>query len=85
MDTAAKKVELRKTLRYERLTLDLEEAGMEVLNMPLQVGARGCIDPRNKGVLACISSLCQVKDYKRFVSTLGKLSLVGSFKVWLVR
>ena len=84
-DTAAKNAESRKTLRYERLALDLEEAGLEVLNMPLEVGARGYISPRNKGVLACISSLCKVKDYKRLVSTVGKISLLGSYKVWLAR
>ena len=33
-DTAAKNAESRKTLRYERLALDLE-AGLEVLNMPM--------------------------------------------------
>jgi hypothetical protein len=38
-DTAAKNAESRKTLRYERLTLDLEEKGFEVLNMPLEVGS----------------------------------------------
>ena len=53
--------------------------------MPLEVGARGYISPRNKGVLACISSLCKVKDYKRLVSTVGKISLLGSYKVWLAR
>ena len=49
-DTAAKNAESRKTLRYERLTLDLEEEAFEVLNMPLEVGSgaisaqetRGC-------------------------------------------
>ena len=37
--------------------------------MPLEVGARGFINNRKKGVLAVISSLCKVKDYKKFVST----------------
>ena len=44
-DMAAKNAEVRKTQRYERLALDLEEAGMEVLNMPLEVGVRGYISP----------------------------------------
>ena len=84
-DTLADKAEVRKTLRYERLALDLQEKGLNVLNMPLEVGARGFIHSRNKGVLAVISSLCKVKDYKKFVSTISKISLIGSYKVWLAR
>ena len=63
----------------------MEEKGLNVLNMPLEVGARGFINDRNKGVLAAISSLCKVKDYKKLVSTTRKLSLIGCYKVWLAR
>ena len=67
------------------LALDLEEKGLKMLNMPLEVGARGFFNSRNKGVLAVISSLCKIKDYKKFVSTISKISLIGSYKVWLAR
>ena len=63
----------------------LQEKGLKVLNMPLEVGARGFINSRNKGVLAVISSLCKVKDYKKFISTISKISLIGSYKVLLAR
>ena len=73
----------RKTERYNRLCLDLEEAGFQVSNNPLDVGARGFINPWNMAVLATLSSLCRVKDFKKFTRTLGKISLLGSYKVWL--
>ena len=46
---------------------------------------RGYINPRNMTVLATILSLCRVKNYKMFTRTLGKISLIGSYKVWLAR
>ena len=54
------------------LALDRKEKGLNVLNMPLKVGARGFVNSRNKGVLDVISSLCKVKDYKKFVGTTGR-------------
>ena len=53
--------------------------------MPLEVGARGYINPRNMAVLASISSVCKVRDFKKFARTLGKVSLLGSYRVWLAR
>ena len=41
---------LRKTDRYDRLTLDLEAAGLQAFNTPLEIGARGYINPRNMAV-----------------------------------
>ena len=38
-----KAAEDRKTERYERLALDLEELGFTALNMPLEIGSRGDI------------------------------------------
>ena len=86
-DSAAsfRKAESRKTDRYDRLCLDLEEAGLEVSNTPLEIGARGYINPRNMTVLASVLSLCRVKNFKKFTRTLGKISLIGSYKVWLAR
>ena len=80
-----RKSEDRKTDRYDRLCLDLEGAGFQVSNTPLEVGVRGYINPRNMAVLATLSSLCRVKDFKKFTRTLGKISLLGSYKVWLAR
>ena len=86
-DSAAsfQKAESRKTDRYDRLTLDLEEAGLQAMNMPLEVGARGFINQRNMAVLASISSMCKVRNFKKFARTLGKVSLLGSYRIWLAR
>ena len=61
---------LRKTDRYDRLCLDLEEAGFQAINMPVEVGARGFINQRNMTVLATLSSMCRVKKFKQFARTL---------------
>ena len=82
---AFRKAEALKTDRYDRLCLDLEQAGLQAINMPLEVGARGYINPRNMAVLASISSVCKVRDFKKFARTLGKVSLLGSYRVWLAR
>ena len=86
-DSAAsfRKAESRKTDRYDRLCLDLEAAGLQAINMPLEVGVRGYINPRNMAVLATLSSMCRVRDFKNFARTLAKVSLVGSYRVWLAR
>ena len=80
-----RKAELRKTDRYNRLTLDLEAAGLQAFNTPLEVGARGYINPRNMAVLATIAAMCKVRKYKKFCQTLGKISLLGSYRIWLAR
>ena len=86
-DSAASfpKAESRKTDRYDRLCLDLEEAGLQAINMPLEVGARGFISQRNMAVLATLSSMCKERDFKQFSRTLGKISMLGSYRIWLAR
>ena len=75
----------RKTERYSRLCLDLKEAGFQVNNNPLEVGTRVYTNPRNMAVLAKLSSLCRIKDFRKFRRTLGNISLLRSYKVWLAR
>ena len=53
--------------------------------MPLEVRVRGYINPRNMAVLATLSSMCRVRDFKKFARALAKVSLVGSYRVWLAR
>ena len=36
-------------------------------------------------VLASISAVCKVKDYKKLWKTVSKISLVASYKIWLAR
>ena len=70
-----RKVESRKTDGYDRLCLDLEEAGLQAINKALEVGARGFINQGNMAVLPTLSSMCKVRDFKEFARTLGKISL----------
>ena len=41
----------RRRLRYEFLTIDIEEAGYRCSNIPLEVGSRGHITARNRETL----------------------------------
>ena len=75
----------RKVERYERLELDIKEKGLIVDNCPLEVGARGVITARNSGVLAMICNMFKIRDFKKFRSTLGKIALLGSHRVWVSR
>ena len=80
-----RKAESRKTDQYDRLCLDLEEADLQAINMPLEVGVRSYINPRNMAVLATLSSMRRVRDFKKFSRNLAKVSLEDSYKVWLAR
>ena len=75
----------RKVDRYERLTLDIEAKGMVCLNCPLEVGSRGVISDRNSGVLAMIASMCKIRDVKNLKRTVGKIALLGSYRIWISR
>ena len=83
--TSFKNAEDRKTDRYERLTLDLKERGYDALNMPLEIGSRGVITSRNHMVLASVASMCGIRDLKIMRRTLGKISLLGSHRIYLAR
>ena len=48
------KAKKRKDDRYDKLTTDIEGNGFRCQNIPLDVGARGFINARNKGVISHI-------------------------------
>ena len=75
----------RKTLRYESLALDCQGMVYATHNMPLEIGARGVTTARNHTVLATLARMCQIRDLKSFRRTLGKISLVGSYRIYLAR
>ena len=75
----------RKTVRFERLALDLEQLGFTVFNMPLEIGARGVITARNHIVLATVASMCGIRNLSVLRRTLGKISLVASHRIYLAR
>ena len=54
-------------------------------NMPPGVGARGYINPRNMSVLATFAKVCKVRNFKKMCHTVGKISLIASYNIWLAR
>ena len=83
--TAFKAALDRKTARYERLALDLEERGFVVSNMPLEIGCRGVIDKRNSLVLETICNIVNIKAQLRLKGALGRIALLGSYRIYLAR
>ena len=75
----------RKCDRYERLTIDLKSNGYDSLNMPLEIGCRGVINSRNHCVLAEVCSMVGIRGLKKLRGTLGRLALLGSYRIWLAR
>ena len=75
----------RKFLRYERLTDDINRAGYNTLNLPLEIGCRGVVNSRNSGVLASVCSMVGIRGFKSLRESLAKLALVGSYQIWLAR
>ena len=75
----------RKTTRYERLAGGLRDKGYTTLNLPLEVGCRGVINARNHLVLETICNLIKIRAYKKLLSSLGRIALLGSYRIWLAR
>ena len=75
----------RKTARYERLTEDLKEAGFDSRNLPLEIGCRGVINQRNAANLEFICNQVGIRGIKKLKGALGRIALIGSYRIWLAR
>ena len=75
----------RKEARYEYLTENIKERGFTCSNLPFEIGVRGYISPRNRATLMFLSHTCNVKKPKTLLKSLGKLSLLGSYQIYLAR
>ena len=75
----------RKTARYERLTEDLIQAGYDARNLPLEIGCRGVINLRNAAALEYICNQVGIKAIKKLKGALGRIALIGSYRIWLAR
>ena len=75
----------RKTARYERLIEDLREAGFDARNMALEIGCRGVINLRNAANLEYICNLVGIKGIQKLKGALGRIALIGSYRIWLGR
>ena len=75
----------RKTARYESSTEDLREAGFQMLNLPLEIGCRGVINQRNATTLKTICNQLGIRGLKKLRGALGRIALIGSYRIWLAR
>ena len=80
-----KAAEERKTARYERLAGDLRDKGLTTFNLPLEIGCRGVINKRNHLVLETICNLVKIRGRKKLSASLGRIALLGSYRIWLAR
>ena len=80
-----KKCKFCKTARYERLCEDLRDKGYNTMNLPFEVGCRGVINARNHLVLEDICNLVRIRARKKLIGSLGRIALLGSYRIWLAR
>ena len=75
----------RKTERYKELTTSIQGNGFKCLNIPLEVGTRGLINARNKGVLTQLCHGLKVGKVSSVIKNCSKLALLGSYTLWNAR
>ena len=75
----------RKEARYQYRTEDIKVKGYKCSNMPFEIGARGYISPRNRETLMFLSHMCNVRKPKNMIKQLVKVSLLGSYQIYLAR
>ena len=84
-DSGAEGARARKEVRYASLVEDIKEKGYSCSHTTLEVGVRGHINPRNKSTLTWLCSLARERKTSKFISTVSKLALLGSYSVWVAR
>ena len=75
----------RKSDRYERLVDDLKENGLNASMVALEIGCRGVVDLRNNANIEGICNEVGIRAIKKMRGALGRLALIGSFRIWLAR
>ena len=75
----------RKTERYTGLTTDIQDQGYTCHLHTLEVGARGYINPRNRGTLTFLCQLSGVKKLQSVFRNCSKLALLGSKAIFSAR
>ena len=75
----------RKSDRYERLVDDLKENGLNASMVALEIGCRGVVDLRNNANIEGICNEVGIRAIKKMRGALGRLALIGSFRIWLAQ
>ena len=75
----------RKTERYKELATTIQGNGFNCLNLPLEIGTRGVVSSRNKGVLTQLCHGLKVSKVSSVIKNCSKLALLGSYTLWNAR
>ena len=67
------------------MTEDLIQAGYDARNLPLEIGCRGVINLRNAATLEYICNQVGIRAIKKLKGALGRIALIGSYRIWLAR
>ena len=76
------KARIRKDERYEKLTSDIEEQGFRCFNIPLEIGAGGFINNRNRGVISHICKIMNIRKVSQVLKNCSKLDHATHSQDW---
>ena len=68
--------------KYASLVNDIEENGIKVSLLCIEIGARGYISSDNQKRIKCLLNMCKGVRYKEFRNNLSKLASLGSFVIY---
>ena len=76
----------RRRLRYEYLTIDIEEAGYRCSNIPLEVARVATLQPGiEKHWFFYICQKFKIRKFQQVIKCCSKLALLGSYTIFNVR
>ena len=75
----------RKRDRYKFVVQDIIDRGFKCLNLPLEIGERGFISNKNRGVLAHLCHILKIRKLRNIQKTCSKLALMGTYSIYCAR
>ena len=64
---------------------DLCDQGLTTYNLPVEIGCGGVVNKKKHLVLETIGNLVKIRGRKRLKAALGRITLLGSYRIWLAR
>ena len=71
--------------RYEFLVQDIKDKGFKCVNLPLEIGARGFINNKNRGVLTHLCHITNIRKVREIQKVCSKLALLGTYTIYCAR
>ena len=84
-DSSCEQAFIRKRDRYEFLVQDVRDRGYKCSNQPLEIGARGFISNRNRGVLTYLCHILKIRKIREVQKNCSKLALLGTYAIYCAR